>query len=129
MNSNNHSVTKQSGIVLVVSLVFLIALTGVASALMLNSTIDMKMAGASQSKIIAVEEGIGELASLILTSALSEDKQDSIQVNDCPASRRAYSTNIVRCVTLKTHINKHYGKNNSSVIKLHASITKQVLAH
>jgi len=44
---------KQQGVVLVVSLVFLIALTAVAAALMQNTTTDMKMSGASEEKVIA----------------------------------------------------------------------------
>lgn len=44
---------KQQGVVLVVSLVFLIALTAVAAALMQNTTTDMKMSGASEEKVVA----------------------------------------------------------------------------
>jgi Tfp pilus assembly protein PilX len=44
---------KQQGVVLVVSLVFLIALTAVAAALMQNTTTDMKMSGASEEKVFA----------------------------------------------------------------------------
>lgn len=58
MNKNTRS---QQGFVLVVSLVFLIALTGVASALMLNTTSDMKMSGASQEKVIATQEALGAI--------------------------------------------------------------------
>lgn len=54
----NNSLKKQSGVVLVVSLVFLIALTAVAAALMQNTTTDMKMSGASQEKVIATQEAI-----------------------------------------------------------------------
>lgn len=49
----NHN---QKGVVLVVSLVFLIALTAVAAALMQNTTSDIKMSGASQDKVIATED-------------------------------------------------------------------------
>ena len=51
-----NRVTKpksQQGVVLVVSLVFLIALTAVAAALMQNTTTDMKMSGASEEKVVA----------------------------------------------------------------------------
>ena len=47
---------KQTGVVLVVSLVFLIALTAVAAALMQNTTSDIKMSGASQDKVVATED-------------------------------------------------------------------------
>ncbi|MEI6893816.1 MAG: PilX N-terminal domain-containing pilus assembly protein [Colwellia sp.] len=48
----------QKGVVLVVSLVFLVALTAVAAALMQNSTVDMKMSGASEEKSVAYQEVI-----------------------------------------------------------------------
>lgn len=48
--------SKQRGVVLVVSLVFLIALTAVAAALMQNTTTDMKMSGASEDKMVADQE-------------------------------------------------------------------------
>jgi len=46
----------QQGVVLIVSLVFLIALTAVAAALMQNTTTDMKMSGASEEKVVADQE-------------------------------------------------------------------------
>lgn len=48
----------QKGVVLIVSLVFLIALTAVAGALMQNTTTDMKMSGASEDKVVATQEAI-----------------------------------------------------------------------
>ena len=54
----NNIASKQQGVVLVVSLVFLVALTGVAGALMQNTTTDIKMAGASDEKVIATQEAI-----------------------------------------------------------------------
>lgn len=56
---------KQQGVVLVVSLVFLVALTAVASVLMLNTTTDMKMSGASQEKMKADQETLGAMDELI----------------------------------------------------------------
>ncbi|MDN3653969.1 hypothetical protein QWY77_14605 [Thalassotalea ponticola] len=50
---------KQQGVVLLVAIVLLIALTSVASLMLLNSTMDMKMSGASQEKVIATQEAIG----------------------------------------------------------------------
>lgn len=49
---------KQQGVVLVVSLVFLVALTAVAAALMQNTTTDMKMSGASNEKVVATQAAI-----------------------------------------------------------------------
>ncbi len=48
----------QQGVVLIVALVFLIALTAVAAALMQNSTTDMKMSGASEERVVAIQEVI-----------------------------------------------------------------------
>jgi Tfp pilus assembly protein PilX len=54
LNTNNQR--QQQGVVLVVSLVFLVALTAVAAALMQNSTTDMKMSGATEEKSVALQE-------------------------------------------------------------------------
>lgn len=51
--NNIAMLKKQQGVVLVISLVFLIALTALAAALMQNTTTDMKMSGASEEKVIA----------------------------------------------------------------------------
>ncbi|WP_440874360.1 pilus assembly PilX family protein [Thalassotalea sp. PLHSN55] len=56
---------KQQGVVLIVSLVFLIALTGVAAALMQNTTTDMKMSGASEEKMVATQEAISAVDEVI----------------------------------------------------------------
>ncbi len=56
---------KQQGVVLVVSLVFLIALTAVAAALMQNSTTDMKMSGASEEKMVADQEVVSAVDEFI----------------------------------------------------------------
>ncbi|WP_448211400.1 pilus assembly PilX family protein [Colwellia sp. MEBiC06753] len=53
--------SKQRGVVLIVSLVFLIALTAVAAGLMLNTTSDMKMSGATEEKVVAEQEAIGAM--------------------------------------------------------------------
>lgn len=47
---------KQRGVVLVVSLVFLVALTSIAAVLMQNATTDMKMSGATEEKSVAQQE-------------------------------------------------------------------------
>lgn len=61
---SNHR-NRQKGVVLIVSLIFLIALTAVASALMLNSTTDMKMSGASEVQVVANQEAFGAVDELI----------------------------------------------------------------
>lgn len=59
------NVENQQGVVLVVSLVFLVALTAVAAALMQNSTTDMKMSGASEEKVVALQEVISAVDEVI----------------------------------------------------------------
>ncbi|TYK65191.1 pilus assembly PilX family protein [Colwellia echini] len=59
--------SKQKGVVLIVSLVFLVALTGVAAALMQNTTSDMKMTGASTEKLVATQAAISAIDEIIDT--------------------------------------------------------------
>jgi type IV pilus assembly protein PilX len=56
--ANRQLFNRQKGVVLIVALVFLVALTAVAGALMQNSTSDMKMSGASEEKVVATQEAI-----------------------------------------------------------------------
>ncbi len=56
---------KQQGVVLIVALVFLVALTAVAAALMQNTTSDMKMTGASNEKVIATQAAISAIDEVI----------------------------------------------------------------
>lgn len=64
-NVNNICINEQQGVVLIVSLVFLIALTAAASALMLNTTSDLKMSGASEEKVVANQEAVSAVDALI----------------------------------------------------------------
>jgi len=65
LNLSKLNSSKQRGVVLVVSLVFLAALTAVAGALMQNTTSDMKMATASQDRLIAIQETISAVDEII----------------------------------------------------------------
>ena len=67
------SIHNQQGVVLIVALVFLVSLTAAASIMMLNSTTDMKISGASQEKLIATQEAI---------SAVDEAIADQIRSNN-----------------------------------------------
>ena len=58
LSQNVTAFKKQQGVVLIVSLVFLISLTAVAAALMQNTTSDIKMSGASEEKVVATQETI-----------------------------------------------------------------------
>lgn len=65
MKSNYGNSGKQQGVVLVVSLVFLVALTAVAAALMQNTTTDMKMSGASEEKVVATQAVISAVDEIV----------------------------------------------------------------
>lgn len=69
LNKQYSHYSSQRGVVLVVSLVFLIALTAVAAALMQDSTTDMKMAGASEDKVIAVQDALSAIDEVIFNQA------------------------------------------------------------
>lgn len=64
-NSQYGKANKQQGVVLVTSLVFLVALTAVAAALMQNTTTDMKMSGASEEKVVAIQTAISAVDEII----------------------------------------------------------------
>lgn len=63
--NRSPSIVKQTGVVLVVSLVFLVALTAVAAALMQNSTTDMKMSGASEERVVALQEVVSAVDEVV----------------------------------------------------------------
>lgn len=81
----NSSIKQHKGVVLIVSLVFLVALTAVASALMQNTTTDMKMSGASQEKVIAVQEAVSAIDEIISKQVAAG------AVNDFAASRASFN--------------------------------------
>lgn len=142
---------KQTGVVLVVALVFLVSLTALASALMLNSTSDVKMSGASEQKLIAQQEAISavdEAIAIQLTSAnnlflSSEYPQKvtnitSVSVSNvnitkaihpvlkakCPHERLA--TSGLDCNILQVEVNNAYGKNKTSNANANAGIAQQM---
>ncbi len=63
---------RQQGVVLLVSLIFLIGLTAVASALMQVTTSDMKMSGATEDKTTAVQETLGATDEVIFNEVGNE---------------------------------------------------------
>lgn len=83
------TIANQNGVVLVVSLVFLVALTAVAAALMQSSTIDMKMSGASEEKVVALQEVVSAVDEVIFNqvgpgkiNAFSKPVVGNFPVND-----------------------------------------------
>ncbi|NQY33521.1 MAG: pilus assembly PilX N-terminal domain-containing protein [Alteromonadaceae bacterium] len=73
--------SKQQGVVLVISLVFLIALTAVAAALMLNTTTDMRMSGASQEKVIATQEAVSAIDEIIYNEVKKVNTVEGVNNN------------------------------------------------
>ena len=147
---------KQQGFILVVSLVFLIALTSVAAVLMLNTTSDMKMSGASQEKVIAIQEAVSSVDEVILiqiTSGInlfssSVFPQEGVKVivtrdsthanitnsnvgslvGECPHSSTASSVDMFDCNILKIGVTKVYGNNETSSVVVSAGIAQQLLS-
>jgi len=76
VNRNN-----QKGVVLVISLVFLVALTSVAAALMQNTSTDMKMSGASQDKATALQEAISSMDQVIYNQVNQVNGQNYFVAN------------------------------------------------
>lgn len=69
---------KEQGVVLVVALVFLVALTAVAAALMQNTTTDIKMAGATQEKSKVTQETISEMERVIFNEFRRVDGENAL---------------------------------------------------
>ena len=67
---------QQNGVVLLVSLVFLIALTALAAALMQITTTDMKMSGATEDKTSAVQETLGATDEVIFNEVTQTDNNN-----------------------------------------------------
>lgn len=145
---------KQQGVVLIVSLVFLVALTAVASALMLNTTSDMKMSGSSQTKVNAVQEAISSIDEIVaaqvqgstnaFTSSQFPISMDGVvtpvnttanitMVNaknlvvDCPYTKLASDTSQFKCNLLRIQSTKLYGRAETSSVQVNAGIAQQLL--
>lgn len=151
------NIHKQQGVVLIVSLVFLVALTAVASALMLNTSTDIKISGASEEKLIATQEAISALDETVADQITSGTNLFTLQsypaagldiltigsvsinsakifnnnVNnvlaDCPHARLASSNKLLKCNVLRIEVTNKYGRNNTSEIDARAGIAQQLL--
>ena len=146
--------SKQQGIVLIVSLVFLVALTAVASVLMLNTSSDMKMSGASQEKVNAIQEAISSIDQIIytqtegstnafsasvfpismnavVTSTNTTANIDMANTNnlvvDCPSSNMAWGVEQANCNLLRVQVTKLYGRSNTSNVQVNAGIAKLLI--
>lgn len=146
---------KQRGVALIVSLVFLIALTAVASALMLNTTSDMKMSGASQDKVIATQDAVSSIDEVIsiqvqgATNAFAQDQfpvvvavrasNTTTSINpanitgdktlepDCPASRLPSGSENMSCKVLRIQVNKLYGRSNTSSVQVNSGVLQYLI--
>ena len=151
------NIKKQNGVVLVVALVFLIALTAVAGALMQNTTTDMKMSGASEEKVVAVQQAVsstdeviykqvnqigGENGFAIEIGAYPRDETvTDTKVNravitvanqnnleaDCPHMKSASSIQVFTCNVLKVEVNRTYGRSDNQNITVNSGISQQLL--
>ncbi len=156
LNTKLH-IKKQQGVVLIVSLVFLIALTAVAAALMQNTTTDMKMSGASQEKVVATQEAVSaidevihnevtqvsgtngfasEIAKFPLTPTVSRVINTNAEITlanpynieaDCPHSRTASSVQVFKCNVLKVQVTRLYGRTNKSTVEVNSGVSQQLL--
>lgn len=151
-----NQLARQKGVVLVVALVFLVALTAVAAAMMQNTITDVKMSGASQEKVIATQEAISAMDQVIyneVTKASGVNGFASEMANfplvpsvsasntvakillanpfkitpDCPHLKSASSVQVFKCNLLKVKINRTYGRSNTSNIEVNSGISQQLL--
>lgn len=151
-----RNIKQEQGFVLVVALVFLIALTGVASALLLNTTSDMKMSGASQEKVLAMQEAVGTVDQSILNGRAGNMFQSTVLPEagmaiavaaenttatmtrenypgyvECPHldPSIADDTEGTDCNVLRITVVKNYGNNESSNVTLNTAIAQQLNAN
>jgi len=154
--THSYSYKKQQGVVLVVALVFLVALTAVAGALMQNTTSDVKMSDASQVKVVATQEAISAIDEVIFNqintvgaangfaaplatfpttpavSATDTTAQIAVAtpnnlVVDCPHSRNASSVQVFKCNALQVQITRLYGRNKASTIQVTSGVSQLLL--
>jgi len=156
VNFPTQKFNQQRGVVLVVALVFLVALTAVAGALMQNTTSDIKMSDASQAKVIATQEAISSIDQVIynqintigaangfaapmstfptnpVVSAVDTTAQIIVAtpnnlVVDCPHSRNASSVQVFKCNALRVQITRLYGRTKASTIQVTSGVSQQLL--
>lgn len=147
---------RQQGVVLLVSLIFLIGLTAVASALMQVTTSDMKMSGATEDKTTAVQETLGATDEVIFnevtqtagTNAFTDkietfpknravSAQDTVAQlsiansnnleSDCPHSRSGSSVQVFKCNVLNVQVTRQYGRKKHQEIVVQSGVAQQLL--
>ena len=145
--------SQQSGMVLIVSLIFLLALTSVAVALLNYSTVDMKMSGASQEKVVAKQQAIGAVDQVIYqqktgtnnftkplasfpmnvtvsaayTTAEIEVNPNNEEETNCPPSLSPSSIGVFKCNFLRVNVNKSYGRGEDNLIGVRSGVVQEFL--
>jgi Tfp pilus assembly protein PilX len=149
-------INKQQGVVLIITLVFLVALTAVAAALMQNSTTDMKMSGASQEKVTAMQEAISATDEVIFKQVQQTDGNNgfsspvgvfplspsvsdgdtTVVINlanannleaDCPHAKSGSSIQVFKCNVLRVQVKRKYGRSNTNEIEVNTGVAQQIL--
>lgn len=157
VNRVEIKIREQRGVVLIVSLVFLAALTAVAAALLQNTATDVKMSGASQEKVIATQEAISSTDQVIynevtkvggtnrFTSPLADfpivpvvtADATTAQISianpydleaDCPHSRSASSVQVIKCNVLRVQVNRLYGRTGTNRVQVNSGVAQQILS-
>ena len=145
--------TKQQGIVLIIALLVLVTLTVVASTLMKNTTIDIKISGANQEKWLATQEAINAINDVTVNQvnginyfALTEAdypynialgnsninanielvNNQSFNVN-CAHSNTATSINMIYCNHFIVTVRKKYGRSYNQSIVVKAGVSQQIV--
>lgn len=148
---------KQQGVVLIVALVFLVALTAVAGALMQNTTTDIKMAGATQEKAIVTQETISEMEHIIfnelrevngpnqlaqiitgeitfpVTNEPTLTQATGVNANQygfdvpCPRSNNATSEGTLMCSIKRLQVTRTYGRDNNHTIQVNSGVAQVIM--
>ena len=146
--------SAQSGFVLITSIVFLVALTAVASVLMLNASSDIKMSGASEEKLIAIQATVSALdetvadqirgnvnlfagkdfpkpvntiTSVSVKSVVIDNELDTNEPTDCPHTTLSSSNQLLKCNVVSIAVSNEYGRNKTSEVRANANIAQQLL--
>lgn len=157
VKNTHNQLYKQQGVVLIVALVFLIALTAVAAALMQNTTTDIKMASASQEKSVVTQETISEMEQIIFNEVRRVDGENEfskiitgevtltpIRVNttanlvsanqygfdvECPRAIKGTSTGTLKCSIKRVQVNRTYGRNSNHIVQVNSGIAQVVITN
>ncbi len=150
------NINKQQGVVLVVSLVFLVALTAVAAALMQNSTVDMKMSGATEEKSVALQEVVSAAEEVVFNELFAGNVNRfarPISGNNFPITSenllpgtttsstatiivanssqfcprtKVGFTNDISCNNFRIITSRAYGRNDQNILRANSGIAQRI---